>query len=499
MNEEVAADHEDRSQADRSESLARESFGMVDVTLLIVGIVVGTAIFKSPTFVFQNAGGPLPAMLCWVAGGLLSFCGALCYAELATALPRNGGDYEYLNRAYRPVVGFLFGWAQWTAVLSGSLAAMAYAFGDYAVRVFLRPAEEALGWAAAAILLVAVVNILGVVVGKTAQNLLSIVKVAGLVAVALAGLGTTIANPLPVPPAAENQPLHQIDPAVGPPEVPTTPATRQLGLAMVFVLYAFGGWNDAAFVAAEVRNPRRNLPRALLGGIALITLIYLAVNWSILATLGWEAASQSNAPAADVMRLAFGPIGERLVSSLVAVSALGAIHGMMLTGARVNERLGADYRAFAWLSARSPRNHAPIGAVLTLAAAALALMVCVGTLRGQQTLDWVLASVRLRPIAWDAYFGGFETLVASTAPVFWAFFLLTGLAVVVLRLREPQLPRPFKIPFYPLPVVLFCATSAYMLYASLAYAGRLTLLGAMPVAIGLIAYVATGQSLRRKR
>ena len=155
-------------------------FGLFDVVALIVGIVVGTAIFKTPSLIFQNVEAPGQGLALWVLGGFLSLCGALCYAELATSLPRNGGDYEYLGRAYSPALGFLFGWAQWTAVLSGSIAAMAYAFGDYAVRVFGMHESSSLSWAVAGVATVTILNLSGARTGTCAQNLLSIAKILGL-------------------------------------------------------------------------------------------------------------------------------------------------------------------------------------------------------------------------------------------------------------------------------------------------------------------------------
>ena len=447
-------------------------FGFWDVIALIVGIVVGTAIFKTPSFIFQNVESPWQGLAVWVVGGLLSLCGALCYAELATSLPRNGGDYEYLGRAYRPGFGFLFGWAQWTAVLSGSIAAMAYAFGDYAVRVFGMPQAASLSWAIAAVAIVTLLNLAGARAGTRCQNLLSLAKIIGLLVIVAAGLV-----------AALFFPTESIDPTSREPA-----GSLNLGLAMVFVLYAFGGWNDAAFVTAEVRNPQRNLPAALLLSTLLITLIYLAVNWAIIAALGWQEARQSLAPAADVMRRVVGPIGERLVSCLVAASALGAIHGMILSGARVNARLGADIRLFARMGHWNTRTGTPIAATAALGGSACLLLLSVGTQRGQAMIDCSLAVVGIPPIAWDNYFSGFEVLVTSTAPVFWAFFLLSGAAVIVLRIREPALPRPFRTPLYPLPVLIFCASSGYMLYASVAYAGWLTLIGAVPVSVGVVVY-----------
>lgn len=449
-----------------SEQPSSAKFHFWDAVSIIVGIVVGTAIFKSPTMVFQNATGPLQALGFWGAGGFLSLCGALCYAELGAAYPHNGGDYAYLNRAFGNWLGFLFGWAQFAAILSGSIAAMSYAFGDYAVRFFGWSESSAVGLAAFAITLVSVVNLRGVVVGKTAQNLLSMAKVVGLLAVIVAAAAVVLLRTEPLP-VAESGSLNRL---MGP----------GAGLAMVFVLYAFGGWNDAVYVAAEVREPSRNLPRALLLGILGITLIYLLVNLAYLASLGFAAARQTHAPAADVLQLALGPWGARAVSALVMISALGAINGMVLTGSRIYAELGSDYRVFGWLGKWNTQASVPINAILGQGAVALLMIAAVGTEAGRITLDRLLLSVHLQPIPWDAYFGGFETLVASTAPIFWLFFLLTGIALVILRFRDPHTHRPFRVPLYPLPVVLFCLTCGYMLWSSLTYAGWLSLVSLLP-------------------
>jgi len=444
--------------------------GVWDALSIIVGIVVGTAIFRSPTMVFQNVAGPWQALGVWLVGGVLCLFGALCYGELAATYPRNGGDYEYLSRAYGRGMGFLFGWAQLTVILTASIGAMAYVFADYAARLFHVAAPLTAAVAAGAVIVLSLLNLLGVVVGKSLQNVLSAAKILGLLAVAAAGLlAGRMTSELPAL-AAES------------------PSGAGVGLALVFVLYAYGGWNDAVFVTAEVRHPQRNLPRALLFGIAGITLIYLAVNASYLAVLGFEAARQSAAPAADVLRETVGPWGEKAVSVLVMVSALGAINGMILAGSRVYAVVGEDHRLFAWLARWSRRAAVPAAAILVQAGVALLLILLVGTATGRRAFDAVLTSVGLAGLPWEAYFGGFETLVAGTAPVFWAFFLLTGISVVILRRKDGRRPRPFTVPWFPLPVVVFCGTCTYMLYSSLIYAGPLVLLGAIPVAIGLMVY-----------
>jgi amino acid transporter len=453
-----------------SKSSNEQRLGFWDAVSIIVGIVVGTAIFKSPTLVFQNVLGPWQGMGAWLLGGLLTFCGALCYAELTTAYPQNGGDYEYLTRVFGRGVGFLFGWAQLTVVLSGSIGIMAYAFADYGVRLLGLGEAAVAGLATAAVLAMTVLNVLGMVVGKTAQNVLSAAKIAGLLALVAAGIARLMTGP------------HA-------PAAPPKAMDASFGLAMVFVLYAFGGWNDSAFVAAEVRDPQRNMPRALIAGITAITLIYLAVNATFLAVLGFDSARASMVPAADVLERAVGSWGGRAISALVMISALGAINGMILTGSRVYARLGDDHRVLAWLGSGSRANGSPVAALVAQAAVTVALILAVGTSAGQRAIDRVLTSVSLPGLPWGQYFGGFETLVAGTAPVFWAFFLLTGISLFVLRFTDRKRSRPFAVPLFPVPPLIFCAMCVYMLYSSLAYARLLALLGLVPFALGVPLYL----------
>jgi APA family basic amino acid/polyamine antiporter len=459
--------HADATTGDRH---LKKHLSLWDTVSIIVGIVVGTAIFRSPTLVFQNVSDLWGVLGVWMLGGGLCLCGALCYAELATTFPRNGGDYEYLSQAFGRWMGFLFGWAQLAVFLSGSIGAMAYAFADYGSTLWsLSPSAMAFV-ASAAIAVLTVANVLGVVVGKSLQNFLTCAKIVGLALVVFAGLFWGPNNAFPTGPIAATK---------GP----------GLGLALVFVLYAYGGWNDAVFVAAEVHDQRRNLPRALLCGIAGITILYLAVNFVYLKVLGLEAARQSAAPAADVMQQAVGAWGAKAISVLVMVSALGAINGTILVGSRVYATIGEDYHLFAWLGKWNQRTGAPVAAIVLQGCFAMSLVVAVGTDLGRGGIDRMLESIGLAGLPWDEYFGGFETLVAGTAPVFWTFFLLTGLSLFILRVRHPERHRPFSVPWFPLPPIVFCCTCGYMLYSSLAYAKSLSLLGVVPLAVGIPLYL----------
>jgi amino acid transporter len=449
--------------------------GVWDAVSIILGIVVGTGIFETPPFILRQLSGPWLALGVWAACGFLSLVGALCYAELASTYPRTGGDYVYLTRAYAPWVGFLFGWAQMAVILPASIGMMAYVFADYAVRLFgWTPTAGVLcaAWAVAALTLL---NLLGVPFGKGTQNLLTAVKVLGLGGVLAAGFlwarhTDWLLHPIAAASAA----------AVDPSQV-------NIAFAMVLVFLTYGGYNDAAYVAAEVRDGRRNIPRALVYGVLSITALYLLVNAAYLTALGFDGARESRAVAAEVLAGPLGTGGQAAMCLLVMVSALGAVNGMLFAGARVYTSVGAEYSVFAWVWAGHKGPGVPRGALLCPALLSLALIGLVGSRTGQDVIDAMTTRLGIGPVAWEGR-GGFETLLRCTAPVFWGFFLLSALSLFVLRWQDRHLPRVFAVPFYHVTPLLFCATCGYMLYSSIAYAGQLGLVGAVLLAAGLPLY-----------
>lgn len=455
---ESAAEHE----------AVEQHLGLWDAVSVIVGIVVGTAIFKTPPAIFGGVGGPWAGLGCWALGGVLVLFGSFCYAELATTYPRMGGDYVYLTRAFGQWIGFFFGWAQLAVILTGSTAAMAYAFSDYSREFF----NLGIGWsvwlAAIAVVALTVLNLFGVIFGKAVQNFLSVVKVVGLAAIVVVGFGW-----------GGDASLEGVEPL----------PYLGFGLSMVLVLYAYGGWNDAAFVAAEVRDRSRNMPLALIFGTGGIMLVYLLVNAAYLWGLGFSGLRGSNAPAADVLALALGNGGSKAMSLLVMLSALGAINGLIFTGSRVYASLGRDHRIFVWLGGWSGRRGAPIGALLAQAVISLLFVFAVGSGAGRQQMDLALTQLGFQPLPGEETLGGFETLVAGTAPVFWGFFLLTGISVFVLRAKDRDIERPFSAPLFPLEPIVFCGTCSYMLYSAVKYAGGLSLLGIVPLLVGLPLYL----------
>lgn len=467
---------------------SRASLSLWDAISVIVGIVVGVSIFKVPAVVFSNVATPVDGLLVWLAAGALCLVGALCYSELATLHGRSGGDFIYLGQAYGRWPGFLFGWAQLTGVFSGSIGSMAYVFADYvpklteaaagsteiaksaAAAASHAPPVSGVIWAVIAVALLTSFHVLGVKTGKMVQNILTIAKVIGLSAILVLGFTSELSFD-----------MDQKLPINGP----------GFGLAMILVMYAYGGWNDAAFVVAEVKEPQRNIPRALVGGLGAIVVLYLLVNAAYLKGIGFAALRESATPAADVVSNS-SLLGEdahsfavRAISLLVMISALGAVHGLIFTGSRLYAALGADNRIFAKLGRWHSRLGTPIWALVAQAGLSIVLILAVGTQAGQATVDWCVGLIGRDPLPWAKYDGGFSTLVAATAPVFWGFFLLTGLSLFVYRTHWPERKRSFLVPLYPLVPTIFVITCMWMLCESISYAGDLALLALVPLGFGM--------------
>ncbi|MBL8851308.1 MAG: amino acid permease [Planctomycetaceae bacterium] len=443
--------------------------GVWDAGSLIVGIVIGASLFAVPADVFSNVPTAGTGLLLWLAGGLLSLTGALCYCELATAYPRMGGDYVYLTRAYGPGTGFVFGWMRLTVIVPANIGAMAFVFAEHAGRLFDISGSTAL-LAAGAIVVLTAVNLVGGRSGTRVQNMLTVLKLIGLALIVMAGAWLAFGNE---PPAAA--------------PTPETPRGVNYGLALVFILYAYGGWSDAAFVAAEVRDVRRNIPRALLAGLGMITAIYLAVNLAYVAGLGLEGVRGSKTPAAELLERAGGPVGEAGIGIIVMISTLAAINGMLYSGARLTASLGAEHRILKLLGKWDPLRGAPVRALLAIGGLSLLLVWLCGTPGGKSVLDACVTWTGERATNWKPGDGGFHTLVTGTAPTFWVFFCLTAAAVPLLRWREPQVERPFRCGVAVTPLV-FCATSVYMLWSSVLYAWELALLGVVVLLAGVVAY-----------
>ncbi|MEB3178847.1 MAG: amino acid permease [Nostocaceae cyanobacterium] len=423
-------------------SFLKPALAFTDAVAIIVGTVIGAGIFETPALVAANAGNAGMVTGVWLLGGVISLIGALCYAELATTYPHPGGNYYYLFRAFGRQIAFLFAWARMTVIQPGSIVLLAFVFGDYASELWSLGDNSASVYAIVVITLLSGLNLLGVRQGKWTQSLLTIAEVIGLLLVSVVGFLWTQSAVFPIAPA------------------PDEPAN--LGLAMIFVLLSYGGWNEAAYISAELRNVHRNMTRSLLWSIAIISVVYLLINLAYLHALGVTGMAESKAVAADLMRRAIGEPGVWFISVLICIAALGSINATIFTGARTNYALGQDFSMFSALGQWQDESNTPSSALLIQAGISLGL-VMLGTIQRK----------------------GFETMVDYTAPVFWFFFLLTGLSLFVLRSRDSSVNRPFRVPFYPIIPILFCLVCGYLLYSSLAYTGFGAIVGVAVVLAGI--------------
>jgi basic amino acid/polyamine antiporter, APA family len=487
-------------------------FGLWDSICIIVGIIIGAGIFKTPGSVFSLSGGPGLALAIWVIGGVLSMIGALCFAELAATYPHSGGEYVYLTRAFGPCAGFLYAWGQLLFIRTGaSIVTLAYVFADYTVRLTHMDVDSP-EMPAVYILLtllpilgLTAINIVGVRTGKWTQNTLTVVKVLGLAGILVAGFvwarnraaedyiiyeGRVLATgseppslllateqspsgrPFALAPGAKitvdgddknnngksftltdvlNKQVRVVAVASAPTralriKATTTSLFAALSLAFIFVMYAYTGWNEAAYIATEVRDRRRNLPLALVLGTAAIIVLYVLVNIAYLVGLGYAQAADSSVVAADVLALVPWHFAEPAICLLVIISALGSINGTIFTSSRIFAAFGKDHSLFAPLG----RWHAKLGTpVVSLV---IQCLVC-------------LLTVAVVAVCFQNH-DSFEALLAGTAGIFWVYYLATGIALFALRWRDRGLRRPFTVPGYPLTPLVFCVLCGWLLWGS---------------------------------
>ena len=423
-----------------------------DGIFLVAGMVIGVGIFKLPGLVAGNAASAMQFFAAWIVGGVACLCGALVYAELASRYPETGGEYTFLRHGLGEGAGFVFAWSRMTVIQTGAIAAVSFVFGEYASQIVSFGAQSNAIWAAIGVAVLTALNLLGTPQSKGLQKVMEVLLIISLAVIAIGGI------------------------AIG--SAPAAPAQASGGgggsfaLMMIFVLYTFGGWNEGAYLAGEVRDARRNMVKVLAGGLLLVTALYLLVNWGYYAALGLSGIRDSKAIAVDTMRLIAGQSAALLVALIVCVSAITTINAAIFTGARTNWALGRDYRAFAFLGNWRASGSTPANALLIQGAIVLLLIYA-----GSTTRD------------------GFEAMVAYGLPVFWTFLFLTGITLFVFR-RNPQIPA-FRVPLYPVVPIAFLAMCGFMIWSSFDYVanspygpkfGNLVLAGIVVMAIGIPLY-----------
>jgi basic amino acid/polyamine antiporter, APA family len=408
---------------------------------IVAGMVIGPGIFKTPSIVAANSVNEYVTISLWIAGGFISLIGALCYAELTSAYPHTGGEYHYLVRSFGKRMAFLFAWARMTVIQTGSIAMLAFIIGDYASEAFNFGSYSSSLYALTTIFILTAVNLFGIQSSSRLQKTLMTGIFIGILSIVIVGLSSSGNG------------------TAGEAGIGTEFA---IGQAMIFVLLTYGGWNEAAYLSAEIRETSRGIVKVLLYSIGLITFVYILTNISLIKGLGFMNVSGSDAVAADLISATIGANWVKLISLIIAVAAFSTVNAVMITGARTNYALGQDFRNFKFLAKWNENERAPMNAFLFQAGIA-ALLIGLGTFTRS----------------------GFITMVEYTAPVFWFFFLLVGISLFILRKKEPERERPFKVPFYPITPILFCMVAAYMLYSSLVYTGIGALIGVAVLLTGV--------------
>ncbi|MGE0595418.1 MAG: APC family permease [Hyphomonadaceae bacterium] len=411
------------------------------VAMLAVAMVVGAGIFRSPALVAEASGAPLWLFAAWLVAGAITLVGALCYAELATAFPHPGGDYHFLRIAYGKTWSFLFAWGRFTVINSGSIALLGYVLGDYLNVVLpLGPAGGPI-YAAASVIILTAFNLRGVGKGHDAADYgLTGLEVVGLLVMAAAAFALILQG---VPP------VEEIDLSA------TAPPPQSFGYALVYALLAYGGWSEVATLSAEVRDPRRGMVRALVGAVSLITGLYLLVNWAFWYGLGTDGLAASATPAADLIEKAFGRLAAVITALAIAFAVITSINATIVVGARTTYACAADWPALRAIGRWDDARQIPAAAI------------------------WAQGAISLALVVFAAFYRGFGTLVDYTAPVYWLFLAMSGFAVIVMRVRSPDVNRPYKTPLFPVLPIAFALSSLAMLASAMSYVTSETGAGAL--------------------
>jgi APA family basic amino acid/polyamine antiporter len=399
----------------------RRALGPFDATMVVVGGIIGSGIFINPYIVAQRLDTAPLVLAAWAAGGAIALAGALAYAELGALFPKVGGQYAYLRDAYHPLAGFLYGWALLAVIESGAIAAVAIAFANYALRLIGRNDLSPAPLAIASLILLSAINYAGVKPGSRVLNVFVVLKVAALGVLILFGaFAPGTAGWWGAGRATSSAPANAI---------------VAFGAALVPILFAYGGWQNANYVAEEIENPRRNLPISILAGTVAVVVIYLLVNVVYLRALGLDGLAATTTPAADAARRMFGGVGDRFVTAAIAISTFGFLDLAILAPTRVYYAMAADGLFFPALARLHPTYRTP-GTAIVLQTAWSCILALSGTYG--QLLNYVVFAD-------------------------WIFFGLTVSTVLVFRRRYPDAGRPagtFRSPASPLLPALFVATAA---------------------------------------
>jgi basic amino acid/polyamine antiporter, APA family len=413
-------------QTPPTEGRLPRTLGLWSSVALVIGITIGSGIFRSPAGIARQAPNPLVMIGLWVAGGAITLCGALSLAEIAAALPETGGIYAYLREAWGRRAAFLFGWSELVLIRASALGGIAVVFGEYLLRSFgIDPSGHvflARGLSAGAIVFAAAVNVRGANLGALIVGIATWAKFAALAVLVLASFALGGSH------GASG--VHFTAASAGP------LAIGSIGLALVSVLWAYDGWADLSFASGEVKDPGRNLPRAIILGTLALIAIYVLTNLAYLYVLPIEAIGRSPLVAADTMMAIFGRTGVVLVSIFVMISSFSSLNGSMLASPRVFFAMADDGLLFKPIARVHPRYKTPYVAIILAAILGVALVMS----------------------------RSFERLTDTFVLAIWPFYALGVAAIYRLRAQRPDLPRPYRAIGYPLlPAVFIASVAAFVI------------------------------------
>jgi APA family basic amino acid/polyamine antiporter len=432
-----------QSTENSNPTLARR-LGLFDATMIVMGGIIGSGIFMNPQVVAKEVHTPFLILGAWTIGGLFALAAAFIWAELAAMRPDVGGQYAYLREAFHPAVAFLYGWVLLLVIQTGGMAAVAVTFSRYFVELTNLPLSYA-QLAALVLGVLTVINCLGVRAGSTVQSVLMVLKIVAIAALVICGLlfGYRV-----------NESTAWID------GQPSLDLLTAFGAALVPVIFAYGGWQTATFVAGEIKEPHRNLPRGLILGVTGVVLLYLAANVVYLIALGTQALAISEAPASDVMRHALGDAGARAIAAGIAISTVGFLSQSMLTAPRVYFAMAQDGLFFKSVGKVHPRTRAPIVAIALQGVLAIAI----------------------------AFLGTYEHILNYVVSVDVIFFGLTACCIFVFRKRATNREGVIRVPGHPVTTILFIAICWAVAVNTVYHAPRNTLIGMAILLAGLPAY-----------
>ncbi|HTL04148.1 MAG TPA: amino acid permease [Gemmatimonadales bacterium] len=424
----------------------RRQLGLLDATMINVGTIIGSSIFIVPASIAVLFSGSFPTVLVWIAGGLVSLCGALCVAELGAAMPKAGGQYVYLQRAFGPLWGYLYGWGAAVVINPASIAFVSVGFATYLGFFIPLSALAAKLVAVGIILLLTALNCFGLRVGALTQDVVTTLKIAAVAALVLLCLA------LPGGSAANFHPIW--------PRESATALIGPFGLAMILALGAYDGWIEITYVGSELKRPGRDMPLSIVLSTLIVSLLYIGVSVAVLYVLGQAATGGSSMVAADAMRVVLGPIGGGLLTVAVLLSTAGCDNGMIFTSARIPYAMARRGDFFAWAAKLDARHSTPNTALIVQG-------------------GWAAL------LAWS---GTYNQLVTYMVFVSFLFYALSAAAVIVLRRREPALERPYRAWGYPVTPVVFILFSGYLIVNTIREAPGDAAIGAGLLLAGLPVY-----------